>query len=132
MKRKINHLLAFLKKPQNLILLFFVVTLGYLVLFPLVCIVKDTFVVHASEVMRVKGSKIGDFTTYHWVKVFADKNSATIFYTPLLNTMKIALGACFVAISFGGSFAWLVTRTDLRWKGILTKLFMFPYIMPDD
>ena len=52
MKRKINHLLAFLKKPQNLILLFFVVTLGYLVLFPLVCIVKDTFVVHASEVIE--------------------------------------------------------------------------------
>jgi len=130
MKRKLNHLFAFLKKPQNLILLFFVVTLGYLVLFPLVCIVRDTFIVHASEVMRVKGSKIGDFTTYHWIKVFADKNSATIFYTPLFNTMKIALGACIVSISFGGSFAWLVTRTDMRWKGLLTKLFMFPYIMP--
>lgn len=30
----------------------------------------------------------------------------------------------------GGGFAWLVTRSDLRWKKVLTKLFIFPYIMP--
>ena len=128
--KQLNKVKSFLRKPHNIILLFFLVTLSYLVVVPLISIVGDTFVVHNSELMRIKGSKVGDFTLYHWQKVLFDSGSANIFYKPLLNSLVCSIGPCFVAILVGGGFAWLVTRTDLRWKKQMATLFMFPYIMP--
>lgn len=126
----VNKGKAFIKKPHNIILLFFLATLSYLVLVPLISIVFDTFVVHNSELMRIKGSKTGDFTLYHWQKVLFDSGSINIFYKPLLNSLICSVGPCIVAITVGGGFAWLVTRTDLKWKQQMAALFMFPYIMP--
>jgi len=80
--------------------------------------------------MRVKGSKVGDFTLYHWGKVLFSSASRKIFYEPFLNTMLVSLGTCFISILLGGLVAWLVTRTNIRFKGIISTLFIFPYIMP--
>jgi ABC-type sulfate transport system permease component len=35
-----------------------------------------------------------------------------------------------LAISLGGILAWLVTRSDLRWKAFISVVFIFPYILP--
>ena len=35
-----------------------------------------------------------------------------------------------IALGFGGIFAWLVTRTDIKYKKVISALFMLPYIMP--
>ena len=127
---RINRIKAFFKKPHNIILVFFLVILSYLVLIPLASIVGDTFLVHNSELMRIKGSQAGDLTLYHWQKVLFDAGSINIFYKPLLNSLVCSLGPCLVSILVGGGFAWLVTRTDLKWKNQMAALFMFPYIMP--
>ena len=113
-----NKVKSFLKKPYNVILLALVIVLSYLVLLPLLTILKDTVTVHNSEVMRIKGSQVGDFTWYHWIKIFADSGSANIFYKPLLNSLVCAVGPCIVAVAFGGGFA----RTSChpgpwRWPG---------------
>jgi iron(III) transport system permease protein len=81
--------------------------------------------------MRIKGKEVGDFTLYHWDKVLFDlKSGANIFYKPLLNTVLVSLASCFVAISVGGIFAWLITRSDMKFKSFLSTIFIFPYIMP--
>lgn len=90
--KQLNKVKSFLRKPHNLILLFFLVTLSYLVVVPLISIVGDTFVVHNSELMRIKGSQVGDFTLYHWQKVLFDSGSANIFYKPLLNSLVCSIG----------------------------------------
>lgn len=128
--KQFNKVKGFFKKPHNIILVFFLVTLAYLVAVPLASIVRDTMVVHDSELMRIKGSSVGDFTLYHWQKVLFDEGSVNIFYRPLLNSLVCSVGPCFVAILIGGGFAWLVTRSNMRWKKLMTSLFMFPYIMP--
>lgn len=125
-----NRLKSYLKKPHNVILIILVVVLSYLTLFPLYSLVKDTAVVHPSELARIKGSKVGDFTTHHWMKVFFDKGSRNIFYTPLVNTLKVAIGSCVIAVVSGGLLAWLVTRTNLKYKAFISTISMFPYIMP--
>ena len=51
-------------------------------------------------------------------------------WTPLLNTIWLAVGTCVVSIVFGGLFAFLVTRTDMAWRKYLSAIFIFPYIMP--
>ncbi len=104
--------------------------LAYLTIVPMVTIVLDTFTVHQSELMRVRGAKVGDLTLYHWGKVLFSSISKKTFYEPLLNTILVALGTCFVSISFGGMVAWLVTRTNMRFKSAISTLFIFPYIMP--
>lgn len=124
-----NRIKNFLNKPYNIILIFFVIWLGYLVVIPLFSIIRDTFLVHTSEVSRVRQS-VDTFTTYHWTRAFASSYSKSIFYLPLAHSLTTSICACIVAILTGGGFAWLVTRSDLKWKKTLTKLFIFPYIMP--
>lgn len=123
------RLKRYLRKPYNVILMVMFIALGYLTLFPIGTMIKDTFTVHASETMRLK-LPVGALTIQHWAKVLFDPNSLSIFYKPFLNSLVTSLGACLIALVFGGVFAWLVTRTNMRWKKTLSSLFIFPYIMP--
>ena len=125
-----NRFTAFIKKPQNVILVTLACILTYLTIVPMITIILDTFTVHQSELMRVKGARVGDFTLYHWTKVLFSSASQKVFYEPFFNTIVVAFGTCFVAITLGGSVAWLITRTDIKFKSLISTLFIFPYIMP--
>ncbi len=129
MKKKWNKVKTFLSKPYNVLLIIFLIFLTYLVVLPLFSIVRDTFIVHSSETTRVHQT-MGTFTTYHWERIFASQYSSSLLWEPLKNSLFTSAMACVVAILIGGSFAWLVSRTDMKGKNILTKLFIFPYIMP--
>lgn len=121
----------FFRKPYNVILVLLFAALILLMFLPLLSIVLDTVTVHSSEVMRIRGSHAGDFTDYHWTKVLLDgTTSMSIFYKPLWNTVLISLSTCAIAIFFGGGMAWLITRTDIKYKPFLSALFVVPYIMP--
>ena len=129
MKKKLNHLKTFFSKPYNVLLLIFLVVLAYLVVVPLFSIVKDTFIVHSAEKSRVRQA-VGSFTLYHWNRLFVSQYSNSLLYEPLMHSLICAVFSCIVSVLIGGGFAWLVTRTDMRWKKVMTKLFIFPYIMP--
>lgn len=129
MKKTLNKIKTFFSKPYNILLIVLMVTLTYLVILPLFSIVGDTFVVHASEKSRV-GQPVGSFTLYHWIRAFASDYSKILIWEPLWHSLYTSALSCVVSIVIGGGFAWLVTRTDLKWKKVLTKLFIFPYIMP--
>ena len=125
------RLKMFFRKPYNVILVVLFVALVLLTLLPLLSIVMDTVTVHSSEVMRIHGTHAGDFTDYHWRKVLMDgQNSINIFYKPLWNTIMISIATCVIAIGCGGGMAWLITRSDIRFKPLLSALFVVPYIMP--
>lgn len=126
-----NRFKSFIRKPHNVILIALAITLSFLTLFPLLSLVRDTVIVHPSELMSIRGSKPGDLTNFHWRKVFFDgETSRNLFYKPFWNTINISLGACLVSLVLGGGVAWLVTRSDLRWKSFISTAFIFPYIMP--
>ncbi|HHX07755.1 MAG TPA: iron ABC transporter permease, partial [Erysipelothrix sp.] len=64
-------------------------------------------------------------------KVFFDPSiSKVMFYTPLMNTLKVSLASTFIAILLGGAVAWLITRSNIRFKSMISTLFVLPYIMP--
>jgi iron(III) transport system permease protein len=126
-----NRLKTFIKKPHNVILVVLVISLAYLTLFPLLSLVRDTFIVHPSEIMSIRPSKVGDLTFFHWRKVFLDgERSLKLFYQPLWNTVLVSLFSSFLAILLGGAVAWLVSRTNMRFKKFVSTVFIFPYIMP--
>ena len=120
---------GFFKKPHNIILFVVFILLCYLTLVPMVTMIHDTVTVHTAEAKRLKLS-VGAFTFEHWRKVLADSSSINVFYKPFLNSLVTSLGACAIALGFGGTFAWFITRTNMRWKRLLSSLCIFPYIMP--
>jgi iron(III) transport system permease protein len=125
-----NKVKNYFSKPENIILITLLIVLTYLVVLPLISITFDTFIVHSSELMRIRGADVGDFTLYHWKGVFASRFSSYIFYKPLWNTLLVAITTCFISLSIGGLLAWLVTRTNLKFKRVISTLIVFPYIMP--
>ncbi|MBQ9425748.1 MAG: iron ABC transporter permease [Erysipelotrichaceae bacterium] len=129
MKKRWNKIKTFFSKPYNVLLVLFLVVLSFLVVIPLISIIRDTFIVHSSEKSRVHQA-VGTFTTYHWNRLFNSEFSKSLLWDPLRNSLVTSIWSCVVSIFVGGSFAWLVSRSDMRWKKLLTKLFIFPYIMP--
>ena len=104
-KKQLYRFYKFIKKPYNIILSVLLIVLGYLTLFPMLTMIKDTFTVHVSESMRLKQAA-GSWTLNHWFKVLFDPSSLSVFYKPFLNS--------------------LITRTNIRWKKALSSLFIFP------
>ena len=79
---------------------------------------------------NVPNAKYGDMTFYHYYSVFGSKTSWKDFYLPLINSLAVSVLACIFAIVFGGTVAYLITRTNLRFKKFISTVFIFPYIMP--
>ncbi len=131
---------TFFSKPANIILTVFFVVLCFLTLYPLILLVQETFLVHAREV-RLAGAPLGTYTTTHFKKLLftlddggaagiTKSNSWIQFYEPLFNTLSVSISASIIAILFGGVVAFLVTRTNLKYKKFVSAVFMFPYMMP--
>ena len=126
-----NILKSYFSKPQNVIIIALLFSLSFLTLVPLLSLIYDTFVVHPSELFSIPGSQIGDFTLFHWFKVLFDgENSQAIFYEPIWNSIVVSFGSSLFAILLGGVIAWFVTRSNIRFKSLISFIFVFPYIMP--
>lgn len=132
LKKFFNKAKAYFSQPSNVILVMFFMILVAGTLFPLISMVVETFVTHASEVRGI-GGKIGDITIKSWKQILFTKDfnySKNYFYTPLFNSIKIAVFAALIAIVIGGVFAWFITRTNIKFKKFFSTVFIFPYIMP--
>ncbi len=116
--------------PQRIFAVVFLVVLTYLVVVPLGVMLQETFTVHPMERFQIPGSMTGDFTTAHWERTFIGPHSYAFFYRPLINTLIIALSLSVLALIIGGGLAWLVVRTNLPYKGLISNAAIIPYIMP--
>ena len=88
--------------------------------------------VHSGEIRDI-GKPVGSFTMYHWATLLFEKlynYSIITFWRPLLNSVMMAIVSCIVAVGFGGTVAWFITRSDIPGKKFLSTIFVFPYIMP--
>lgn len=133
MKKLANRIKSFYAKPANIILSIFAVLLILLTLYPLIQLFYQTFIVHATDVTAFVGLKKGEMTTLSWKKLLATKKlnySYINYYKPLINSVLISVLSAIVALVFGGSVAWFVTRSDIKAKKFISAIFIFPYIMP--
>ncbi|MCR5443928.1 MAG: iron ABC transporter permease [Sphaerochaetaceae bacterium] len=122
----------FLTKPENIILLLTVVILGFFTIYPVVLLVANTMKVNIADLMypELFGKKVGDFTSFHWRRMLFSDMSSVYFWVPLKNAVVMSLLASIIAIVYGGVVAFLITRTDLKFKKFFSTVFIFPYIMP--
>ena len=127
---RLNQLKTYLSKPQNAILLALGIVLTFSTIAPMISILVDTVTVHPGSVdSHYTGLQEG-YTFYNWIDLFTGRMARINLWTPLLNTVILSVLSCFGAIAYGGMFAYLVTRTNMRCKQYLSSIFIFPYIMP--
>lgn len=112
------------KKIKNPIVLLTIVILAFLIytiIFPLGEIIVSTF-------MNVKGED--GFSVQGWKSVFASDISQALLYSPISQTFQIGIFVSILSLILGSLLAWLVIRTDLKFKKMISFLLILPYMLP--
>jgi iron(III) transport system permease protein len=125
-----NKVKTWFSRPQNIILLLFGIVLTFSTVAPIVAIIKDTFQIHPGTIDQHLTGKVSGYSLVNYTDLFTSKLARKNLWTPLLNTVFLSVLTCAISIIFGGLFAFLVTRTDMKYKRYLSSIFIFPYIMP--
>ena len=117
-------------RPHLILGLIFLTILGFLVLTPLFEIIKDSLSVQSYDIAYLPDAEIGEFTLFHYERVFTGPLSKALLINPLLNSLAIGLCVTFIGVSIGTVLAWLIVRTNIRYKGVFGALAVVPYMMP--
>ena len=125
-----NKVKTWFSQPQNIILLLFGIVLTFSTVAPIVAIVQDTLKIHPGTIDQHLTGRVEGYTIVNYIDLFTSRLAKTNLWIPLLNTVILSVLTCFISIVFGGLFAFLVTRTDMKFKKYLSSIFIFPYIMP--
>ena len=125
-----NKVKTWFSQPQNIILLLFGIVLTFSTVAPIVAIIKDTLKIHPGTIDQHLTGKTSGYTLVNYIDLFTSKMAKINLWSPLLNTVLLSVLTCVISIIFGGLFAFLVTRTDMKFKKYLSSIFIFPYIMP--
>ena len=117
-------------RPHLILGLISLTILGFLVLTPLFEIIKDSLSVQSYDIAYLPDAEIGEFTLFHYERVFTGPLSKALLINPLLNSLAIGLCVTFIGVSIGTVLAWLIVRTNIRYKGVFGALAVVPYMMP--
>ena len=121
---------TYFQKPENVILVLFAIVLTIATIAPILTLAIDTVRVHPGNIDAIMTGKVKGFTFYNWKDLFAGNVAKQNLWMPLFNSVVLASLSCLGAILFGGIFAYLITRTNVKFKKYLSSIFIFPYIMP--
>ena len=111
-----NKIVTLHSKPHNVILLLMGIVVTVTTIAPVVAIVEDTFKIHPGTIDAHLTGQVSGYTLVNYIDLFTSNLAKTNLWSPLLNTLYLAVGTCVVSILFGGVFAFLVTRTNLAWR----------------
>ena len=125
-----NKVKTFFMQPYNIILVVLGIVCTFTTLAPFITLVEDTFSIHPGSIDQYLTGKAEGYTFVNWTDLFTSNLAKKNLWTPLLNTLILSLCSCIAAILFGGTFAFLITRTNMKFKKYLSAIFIFPYIMP--
>ena len=129
-KRFKNQVLNVIGNPFNMIVFFTLILLFITIVIPLLSMVQNTFVVAKSELRNIPGSKVGDYTLWYWKYLLASPLTKTILWVPLRNSLIIGVFVTVISVPLGALMAWLMVRTDIPAKGLLSALILIPYMIP--
>ncbi len=130
MKIMWNNVRTFFSKPYNTILVLTGILVTFTTIAPIIAIVEDTFKIHPGTIDAYLTGKTSGYSIVNYVDLFTSSMAKNNLWVPLWNTVLLAIGSCAIAIIFGGSFAYLITRTNMAFRKYLSSIFIFPYIMP--
>ena len=124
-----NEIKSILFNPFNLMTLIAFIILIVFVVVPLVSLVKETFVLDATAARRAKAEE-GTWSLYYWQYLLTGRMAKSMFWTPLIHSLTVSFFACLVAVPLGAILAWLMVRSDIPGKKIISFLVIIAYMMP--
>ncbi len=125
-----NRIKTWFSKPQNVILLLFGIVLTISTVAPIVAIVRDTLIIHPGTIDAYITGETSGYTIVNYIDLFTSNLAKSNLWSPLRNTLLLSIFACVISILYGGTVAFLVTRTNLKFRKYISSIFIFPYIMP--
>jgi len=125
-----NKIETYFQKPEHIILVIFGILLTLVTIAPMLTLLNDTFLIKPGSYSQFVTGRSSGYTLVNWNDLFFGELSKANLYTPMKNSILLAIFASFGAILFGGIFAYLITRTNIAAKKYLSAIFIFPYIMP--
>ncbi|GMQ56830.1 iron ABC transporter permease [Vallitalea sediminicola] len=91
------------------------------VMYVILCIIIFIIIIYPLLNLLTKSFDINVF-----ISLFGDKS----IYKSLSNTLIIGIGVTFFSILFGGSLAWLVVRTDFKYKKFIKIFALIGFMIP--
>ncbi len=92
-------------RPDILLALIFLVVLAFLVIAPLVQIVYTSLIYQSNDLRVVRDARVGQFTLYHYARIFRGRLARSIFYMPFLNSLLVGCGVTLFAMVVGALLA---------------------------
>ena len=117
-------------RPEIPLAAFFLVLLGFLILTPLVEIIRDSLSYQSYDLSYRPEAEEGAFTLFHFERAFTGRLSRALFYKPFVNSLIIGAGVTALSLVIGSLLAWLLVRTDIGLRRLFASVAVIPYMMP--
>ena len=125
-----NQFLNVVTNPFNIVIAITLIILFCLIIIPLLNMIQNTFVVAKAELRSIPGAKIGDYTLYYWKYLLASPLTKTCLWEPLWHSLVVGFFTTIISVPLGALMAWLLVRTDIPGKGLISNLVLIPYMIP--
>lgn len=124
------QLKKFRYRTDLIITVLFILIFSFLVVGPLIQIVFTSLTYQSNDLRMVRDATVGEFTGYHYTRVFTERLSESLFYKPFLNSLFVGAGVTVMAMVVGTLLAWVLVRTDVPLKRFFNAVIVIPYMMP--
>ena len=127
---RLNKLKTYFSSRQNVVLLLMGIVLTITTVAPIRGNSKGYLRYPPRNHRRASYGMSSGYSAINYVDLFTSRLAKANLWTPLLNTVLLSVMSCVISILFGGVFAFLITRTNMKFRKYLSSIFIFPYIMP--
>lgn len=101
----------------------------WIILMPVLSVLLDAVMVQSGDGARVQGPE-NTVTDYYLQRAMASRMSGLLLWSPLLNTLTVALTTDLGALTVGVTLAWLVNRTDMAGRKWFATALIVPFMLP--
>ncbi|QGY32799.1 ABC transporter permease [Pantoea cypripedii] len=127
---RLRHALSIIsQEPANLLGALLLMLFSWIILAPVVAVLLNAVLVQSGDAGRTDATE-GAFTTYYLLRTLTSKMSDLLLWTPLLNTLAVALSTVVGALIVGMTLAWLINRTDVAGRKWFATLLIVPFMLP--
>ncbi|WP_416414581.1 ABC transporter permease [Pantoea sp. App145] len=127
---KLRHALSIIsQEPANLLGALLMMLFSWIILAPVVAVLLNAVLVQSGDEGRTDATE-GAFTTYYLLRTLTSKMSHLLLWTPLLNTLAVALSTVVGALIVGMTLAWLINRTNVAGRKWFATLLIVPFMLP--
>lgn len=128
--QKLRHTLSIIShEPANLLAVLLLGLFSWIILAPVISVLLNALLVQSGDEGRT-GATEGTFTAYYLLRTLSSRMSDLLLWTPLLNTLAVALSTVAIALVVGIVLAWLVNRTDIAGRKWFATLLIVPFMLP--